>query len=196
MSTSTARKAPGSATIEDLLAMPEEGRYELVDGELLPKEAARAAHGRAQTRLGASLDPFHRRPGGPPDRPGGWWFASEVLIQFTPRQIRRPDVAGWRRERMPELPTDLPVAVIPDWICEILSSSNSSNDTITKMNLYQQVQVRHYWLLDPQQETLTVYRWTPEGYLRVLGAQRGDRVHAEPFDAIEIAVGVYFGDDE
>ena len=68
-----------SATLADLLAIPEElRRHELIDGAQVEKEAASAKHGGAQTRLGRSLGPFDRRPGGPPDRPGGWWFASEV----------------------------------------------------------------------------------------------------------------------
>ncbi|MCC6559075.1 MAG: hypothetical protein IT372_39630 [Polyangiaceae bacterium] len=53
----------------------------------------------------------------------------------------------------------------------------------------------HYWLIDPERETLTVQRWTRDGYLYVLGARRGDRVRAEPFEAVELNVGVPFGDD-
>lgn len=196
MSTATAGQPNRPATLEDLLAMPEDDRYELVDGVLSPKEAARMSHGRAQTRIGRSLGPYDRSPGGPPERPGGWWFASEVLIQFAESQIRRPDVAGWLRERMPEAPTEVPVTVLPDWICEIVSPTHASNDTIAKMNLYHRVQVPHYWLLDPRDESLTVYRWTKEGYLRVLGATRGACVRAAPFEAVELHVGVFFGDDE
>jgi Uma2 family endonuclease len=55
--------------------------------------------------------------------------------------------------------------------------------------------VTHHWIVDPRDESLLVYRWQEGGYLDVLGAQRGDTVRAEPFDAIEIAVGVFFGDD-
>ncbi|MFO0590273.1 MAG: Uma2 family endonuclease [Polyangiaceae bacterium] len=192
----TAQKLVQSATIEELLAMPEEDRYEIVDGALEPKEAARGPHGRAQARAGHLLSPYDRRGGGPPERPGGYWFATEPQILFTPQQVRRPDVVAWRRERMPEMPADVPITILPDWICEILSPSNAGTDTVLKMNLYHQCQVGHYWILDPQRETLTVYRWTREGYLYVLGACRGDRVRAEPFEAIDLQVGVFFGDDE
>ncbi|MFT3769146.1 MAG: Uma2 family endonuclease [Minicystis sp.] len=191
-----ARKLPSPATIADLLSMPEDDRYEIVGGELLPKEAARGPHGRAQGQTFHLLSPYHRRGGGPPDRPGGWWFATEVLIQLNSREVRRPDVAGWRRERMPEMPTSTPITIVPDWICEILSPTTASTDTVTKMNLYHQHQVGHYWLIDPERETLTVHRWTPDGYLHALGARRGDRVRAEPFAAVELQVGVLFGDDE
>jgi Uma2 family endonuclease len=177
--------------------MPEEDRYEIVDGDLVPKEAARVLHGQAQLAIGQCLrGPFNRRGGGPPGRPGGWWLASEVLIQFAPAEIRRPDAAGWRRERMPEPPTGTPLLLVPDWICEIVSPTNAATDTITKMRLYHEANVRHYWLLDPGPETLAVYRHSPDGFVHVLGARRGDRVRAEPFDAIELQVGVFFGDDE
>jgi Uma2 family endonuclease len=190
-----ARKLP--ATVEDLLALPEEDRFELVAGVLTPKEAARVPHGRAQLALGHSLyGAYSRRPGGPPERPGGWWFASEVLVQLSPTEVRRPDVAGWRRERMPEAPADSPVTLVPDWVCEVVSPTNASNDTITKMRIYREAKVTHYWLIDPMVETLTVYRWHPDGYLHVLGARRGERVRAEPFEALDLQVGVFFGDDE
>jgi Uma2 family endonuclease len=106
-----------------------------------------------------------------------------------------PDVAGWRRERLPVLPREVPVRVIPDWICEILST-NRADDLVAKMRLYHQSRVPHYWIVDPDAETLAVFRWHEDGYLHVLGAERAERVRAEPFDAIELAVGVLFGDDD
>lgn len=175
--------------------MPEEERYELVDGELAPKEAGSGRHGGAQTRLGRTLGPYDRRPGGPPERPGGWWFITEALVDFGQEQVRRPDIAGWKRERLPRLPADVPITVIPDWICEVLST-NRSNDLVKKKRLYHQRQVPHYWIVDPDAETLTVHRWTADGYTEVLAAERHERVRPEPFDAIELIVGVLFGDDE
>lgn len=196
MSSAAAEKlpTPGEATLADLLALPDKGHgYEILDGELIEKEAS-AEHGVAQSRIGRLLGPFDRRPGG--RLPGGWWFATEVLIEFAPEQQLRPDVAGWRRERMPERPTGNVVTVRPDWICEIISPSNASNDTVRKKRIYHKHQVPHYWLLDPVRETLSVLRWSPDGFIEVLSAMRGERVKAEPFDAIEIAVGVFFGDEE
>ena len=64
------------------------------------------------------------------------------------------------------------------------------------MEDYHRAAVGHYWLLDPRDETLEVYRYTVDGYLRVLGATRGQSVRAEPFHSIVLAVGVFFGDDE
>jgi Uma2 family endonuclease len=185
---------PTEATLADLLALPDEGHgHEIIDGELVEKETS-AEHGVAQSRIGRMLGPFDRRPGG--RQPGGWWFATETVIDFGPRQHYRPDVAGWRRERMPERPSGGVISGLPDWICEIISPSNASNDTVKKKRVYHKQKVPHYWLLDPVRETLSVLRWSPDGYTEVLSAMRGERVRAEPFDGIEIQVGVFFGDDD
>ncbi len=171
--------------------------FELAHGDLVEKQTS-GEHGRAQGNVMGSLVPaFGRRPpGGPPDRPGGWWLATEALVQFAPGLRYRPDIAGWRRERLSAPPSGTVVTDIPDWICEVISPSNASNDTITKMADYHQAKVGHYWLLDPRDQTLEVYRYTKDGYLWVLGATREQRVRAEPFEPLEVHVGVFFGDDE
>lgn len=182
------------ATVADLLAIPEDHRrHEIVDGVLIEKEAASGRHGGAQVRIARRLGPYDRRPGG--RWPGGWWFATEVEIQLSETQVFRPDVAGWRRERMPVLPSEVPILVRPDWVCEILSK-NRRNDLVEKKRAYHQHQVGHYWLVDPVEETLAVHRWHHDGYLEVLVADRDERVRAEPFEAIELRVAVLFGDDD
>jgi len=138
-------------------------------------------------------------PYGPRSRgrgPGGWLFVSEVEIAFEPSQIYRPDVAGWRRERLTALPAEWPVQARPDGVCEILSPSNSRNDAIRKMRVYQRCQVSHYWLLDPEGETLSVHRWTVEGYLTVQVPEGRERIRPEPFTEVELSVhGLVEGDE-
>jgi Uma2 family endonuclease len=181
-------------TVADLLAIPEERRrHEIIDGALVEKEAASGRHGGAQVRLARRLGPYDRHPGG--RWPGGWWFATEVEVQFEETQVFRPDVAGWRRERLPELPSEVPVTVCPDWICEILSK-NKRNDLVKKKRVYHRHEVRHYWIIDPLEETLSVNRWHADGYVEVLIADRDERVRAEPFEAIELRIGVLFGEDD
>jgi Uma2 family endonuclease len=104
-------------------------------------------------------------------------------------------VAGWRRERLSELPDEFPVRVLPDWTCEILST-NKINDLVKKKHVYHEHRVPHYWILDPAEAVLLVYRWTSDGYTEVLAADRTQRVRAEPFGAIELLVGTFFGDEE
>jgi len=197
MATTAAIELLQPATEAELLALPEQGRgYELIDGVLTEKQSG-FRHGRAQVRLGQRLVPYDRRLGGG-DRPGGWWFLTEQLVTFAPGQTLRPDVAGWLRERLPEPPVDddAVVQIRPDWVGEIISPSNAGNDLVKKKRIYYQHRVPHYWIIDPRDESLTVLRWTPEGYTEVLLAQRGERVRAEPFTAVELPVGVLFGDDD
>ena len=188
-------RASRLASAADLLALPEESRFhEVIAGELIRKATPTGQHGGAQAALAWSLfGPFNRRPGG--KSPGGWWFETEVEVELDTHEVYRPDVVGWRRDRVPDRPTGTPIQIRPDWICEILSPSNARDDQVTKFNTYQRCGIPHDWIVDPDQATLRVHRWTPDGYLVVLSAERGQRVRAEPFDAIEIELGVLFGDD-
>jgi Uma2 family endonuclease len=183
------------ATVSELLAIPEEERFhEIVDGELVRKASPSAEHGDAQSWLAGLLKPrFARRPGG--GNPGGWWIMTEVEVELEAHEIYRPDLVGFRRELVPERRSGNPVAIRPSWVCEVLSPSNTRHDTVKKMRVYQRNGVGHYWIIDPVEETLSVYRCTAEGYLVALKAERGERVRAEPFEAIEIPVGILFGDE-
>lgn len=189
---SLARPLP-RATLDELLALPADAPHELVAGALVPKEAASGRHGEAQLSVGIVLRRYRR--GGGAGGPGGWLFAADALVTFEPDDAYRPDVAGWRREHLRELGLEVPIRVRPDWVCEILST-NRVNDLVKKKRVYHRHRVPHYWIIDPDVEMLTVYRWGPDGYIEVLAAQRGDHVRAEPFDETEIRVGVFFGDDE
>jgi Uma2 family endonuclease len=183
------------ATAADLLELDGDHAFEVVHGSLVEKAAPSGEHGDAQLGLGAVLRRnFHRRSGG--GVPGGWWILSEVDVEFDTHDIYRPDLVGWRRERMPERPSGRPILVRPDWVCEIISPSNARTDLLTKFQVLQKCGVPHYWTVDPEQQLLTVHRWTAQGYLVALRATKGDLVRAEPFEAIELRVGEMFGEEE
>jgi Uma2 family endonuclease len=182
------------ATIADLLAIPEDRRrHEIIDGVLVEKQAGSGPHGRAQGRLFRRLGPYDRRPGG--RWPGGWWFSVETEILLAETLVLRPDLAGWRRERMESLPAEVPIRTTPDWVCEVLST-NRRNDLVKKKRAYHEQRVPHYWIIDPIDETLAVYRWHADGYVEILVAERGETVRPEPFEAIALRIGVLFGDDD
>lgn len=183
------------ATAGDLAALPADVRAEVIRGEIIEKATPSGEHSDAQGGLLVQVrGPFHRRPGG--GQPGGWWILPELEIELEAHEVYRPDIAGFRRERVPECPRGSPVQVRPDWVCEVLSPSNASQDLVKKLRVYQRCGIPHYWIVDPTHETLTVLRWTAEGYLAALTAGKGDRVFPEPFEAIELHVGVLFGDEE
>ncbi|HET7505722.1 MAG TPA: Uma2 family endonuclease [Kofleriaceae bacterium] len=183
------------ATLDDFWAIPEAERFhEIIDGEILPKATPSAEHGDAQAGvIGVIRSPFQRAPGR--GGPGGWWILTEVEVLLGGTEIVRPDVVGWRRDRCPERPSGIPVRQRPDWICEVVSPSNAKNDTLKKLRLYHHSEIGHYWIVDPREATLTVMRWSADGYVTLMRAERGETVRPEPFQQIELAVGTLFGDD-
>jgi Uma2 family endonuclease len=193
MSSLAGERAP--VTVVDLLSIPPDERFhEIINGELIRKATPTFEHGDAQSALASLIKgPFQRRAGG--KLPGGWWIGTEVEVELAPTHVYRPDVVGWRRDRVPERPRGTPIPIRPDWICEVLSPSNPGTDRVKKLNHYHQFGVPHYWIADPMEESLSVFRWMAEGYLLVLAAGRDALVHAEPFEALELFVGALFGED-
>jgi Uma2 family endonuclease len=173
------------ATYEDLLAVPEGQVAQIVDGVLITQPRPASAHAQASSALGGELfGPFRRGKGGP----GGWILLDEPELHLH-EDILVPDLAGWRRERMPELPSTPAFQLAPDWVCEVLSPSTTAFDRVDKLPVYAREGVRHAWLVDPNAKTLEVLRIEGSNWLLV-GTWRGDcGVRAEPFDAIELELG-------
>jgi Uma2 family endonuclease len=179
---------PRRATYADLEAVPANKVAELIRGTLhvMPRPASR--HARASSRLGAELDgPFDRGRSGP----GGWIILDEPELHFpdptTPGEIDAlvPDLAGWRRERMPEVPDVAAFTLAPDWICEVLSKSTEDVDREEKMPIYAREGVRHAWLVDPIAKTLEVYTLDAGGrWGEPVISRNAEVVRAVPFDAI------------
>jgi Uma2 family endonuclease len=178
-----ANPAKRRATYEDLCAVPEHLVAELIHGELHTHPRPALIHARAASRLGIDLGgPFDRGKGGP----GGWIILDEPELHVQ-SDVLVPDLAGWRRERVPELPAATAFELAPDWVCEVLSSATAAVDRTDKMGIYAREQVRQVWLVDPTIATLEVYRLLDRKTYESVVAWRGDaRVRAEPFDAIEL----------
>ena len=99
-----------------------------------------------------------------------------------------PDLAGWRRERLPTMPDTATIDVVPDWVCEVRSPSTQRHDRFKKMPMYLRHGVGHAWMVDPEAQGIEVFRRTAEGWLLVLSASGDAVVRAEPFDAIELSL--------
>ncbi|HEV8323086.1 MAG TPA: Uma2 family endonuclease [Myxococcota bacterium] len=176
------------ATYEDLLAVPDELLAQIVDGELVASPRPAMGHAIASSALGMLLGgPFGLGGGGGGggDAPGGWWIVDEPELHLGV-DILVPDLAGWRRARMPAPPDAPYVTLAPDWVCEGLSPSTAGLDRVRKPPLYARAGVAHAWLVDPAGRTLEVLRRHESRWL-VADAFAGDaRVRAEPFDAVEL----------
>lgn len=184
--------APNDPAVEAAFrAVPDTMVAEIIDGELYTLPRPGRQHTRTSSVLGYVLGgPFWAGVGGP----GGWVILDEPELHLGAKPDKLvPDLAGWKRERMPEDSEDEDPAyydIAPDWACEILSPRTEATDRIKKMHIYRREGVRHVWLLKPSLRTLEVYRLEGSHYV-LLDAFGGDSVvRAEPFDAIEIRLGV------
>jgi len=133
--------------------------------------------------------PFDRGRGGP----GGWRILDEPELHLA-SDVVVPDLAGWRRERLPRLPDEAYFSLAPDWICEVVSPSTAAMDRVKKLAIYARERVSHAWLVDPIACTLEVLR-LEEGRWTILSTWSGlDTVRADPFDAIDLDLSLLWED--
>ena len=179
------------ATYEDLMKLPEDRIGEIVDGDIYASPRPGAPHSECAFELSLDLGTAFRRGRG---GPGGWLFLFEPELRLLEDTLV-PDLAGWRRERLPSVPDTPAVTLAPDWVCEILSPSTERLDRVRKLPAYARHGVGHAWLVNRSTRTLEVYR--REGTSWVLAATHADDaiVRAEPFDAIEIDLLRLWGEE-
>jgi Uma2 family endonuclease len=174
---------------------PENFVAEILDGELSLQPRPARLHTKVASDLGIEIGPpFARGRGGP----GGWIILDEPELWFGPRPDKVvPDLAGWRRERMPDAlgdDTSPPYyEIAPDWVCEILSPGTERRDRGKKMRIYRRESVAFVWLVNPGQQTLEVYRLQDGNWTLVDTHDGSDKVRAMPFDAIELDLGLLWG---
>ncbi len=174
--------APKPATYQDVIDAPEHLVAELVHGVLYTHPRPAPAHASAASVLGMDIGgPFQRGRGGP----GGWWIVDEPELHFA-ADVLVPDLAGWRRERMPASPSTPYYELAPDWVCEVLSPSTVRVDRVIKLPVYGRARVPHVWLVDPIAQTLEVFEQRGEHYVLVATHGGDERVRAVPFADVEL----------
>ena len=173
------------ATYQDVLDAPAHQVAEIVDGTLHTHPRPAMPHARASSMLGIELGgPFDRGRGGP----GGWWIIDEPELHLG-EDILVPDLAGWRRERMPEYPDTAYVTLAPDWVCEVLSASTRRLDLQGKRPVYAREGVGHVWLVDPTDRTLEAFELREGEWVLIAAAKDDDPISIRPFDAITFSLG-------
>jgi Uma2 family endonuclease len=179
--------AAHKATYADLLVLGEDVRAEILGGAIEVGPAPLPRHSRAQRvlarQIGGPFDDDHGVGG-----PGGWWIFIEVEVELSVHDVVRPDVCGWRRERLPDPWDDRPIRVAPDWVCEVLSPSNAANDRVKKRRLYAAHAVPYYWLVDPGTRTLEALHLRDGVWVELGSWGDGDVVRIAPFSEIELDV--------
>jgi Uma2 family endonuclease len=179
------------ATYADLLKLPDDVRAEVLSGQIVTSPAPLPKHSKVQGAV-------RRFIGGPFDDddghggPGGWWIFVEVDVQLGVHDIVRPDLAGWRRERLPSPGNRRPIDVVPDWVCEVLSPSTASRDRLGKRQLYAQTGVAYYWIVDVDARVLEAFELV-QGRWSLIGTYGDDAtVRIPPFAEVELPVGRLF----
>jgi len=171
------------ATYDDVLAAPVHRVAELVAGELHTQPRPASRHARASTRLVGKLDAEFGGPDG--QEPGGWILLIEPELHLS-SDVLVPDLGGWRRERMPEMPDVAFFELAPDFCCEVLSPSTARFDRATKLPIYASHGVGHVWLVDPLMETLEVYALDGATYRLLATHAQEEVVEAPPFEAVPL----------
>jgi len=187
------RPTKSGATYADIEALPEQLVGEIVDGELYVSPRPAMPHAAASSAIGIEVGgPFQFGRGGP----GGWWIIDEPALHLGP-QIVVPDIAGWRKERMPRLPRTAAVELPPDWVCEVLSESTAVFDRTKKLDVYARVGVPWHWLVDPLSRTLEILRLENGSWTVAANFGGNTKVRAAPFDAVELDLALWWaGADE
>ena len=173
------------ATYQDVLDAPEHEVAEVIGGTLYTHPRPAPRHVTASSRLTIEIGgPFDRGRGGP----GGWRILDEPELHLG-EDILVPDLAGWRRERMPELPDTAYFTLAPDWTCEILSASTRKLDLLRKRPIYAREGIPHLWLIDPTDRILEAFDLHEGQWLLIASAQDDEPVSIRPFDAITFSLG-------
>ncbi len=185
------RASKQSATYADIEALPDDVIGEIVAGELFASPRPGARHVRTASVLQTIVGgPFDLGNGG---GPGGWWIVSEPELHLV-ADVLVPDVAGWRRSRMPVFPRTNAFELAPDWVCEVLSPSTAGLDRTRKLDVYGREGVGHVWLVDPLARTLEVLRREGSRWMLAANFSDRDKARIEPFDAVELDLTLWWGD--
>jgi len=178
------------ATYEDLFDLADNLVGEIINGRLIAQPRPAPRHARTNSSLSVRIGgPFDLGDGGP----GGWWILTEPELHIG-GDILVPDLAGWRRERMPRLPDTAWFETVPDWVCEILSPSTARDDRAEKMPLYARMGVQHAWIADPVLRTLEAYENQQGRWLLLQTLTDNAKVAVAPFEAVEWELGVLWAD--
>lgn len=173
------------ATYADIEALPPSVVGEILFGKLVTHPRPAPQHAFAASSLGVEIaGPFQKGRGGP----GGWIIIDEPEIHLGDHVVV-PDIAGWRQERMPTLPTTAAFQVVPDWACEFLSPSTQRYDKGDKRQIYAEMGVDYLWYVDPVARVLEVFTRRDKEWVVGETFFEDDPVSAPPFDAITFSLG-------
>lgn len=174
-----------------LEAIPDGLKAEICRGELIVQSSPSYEHQKVVANVDRQITTrFHNGDGGP----GGWVIVTDFNI-YLPESMQetyeqehlRPDVVGWRRLVMPKTPVGAGTAIVPTWVCEVLST-NERHDRKVKMPFYHRLGIQHAWLIDPINRVLEIYTRDPIDWVRIMTVFATDKGHIPPFEECELDI--------
>lgn len=180
-------------TFDDLVQSNDE-RVELIDGEIVRRPMTRFEHAFIQSSLSDEVSFFKRK-----NDPTGWWIVTEISVRYNEHQCPIHDIAGWRKERVPDRPFGM-MSIVPDWVCEITSPGHERKDLFHTLMLLQRHNVLYYWVISPEDKALIAYKLVNGKYhvtfsIKVVTPEDLKKARIAPFEEIGIDLGYVFGED-
>ena len=177
-------------TYEEFMALPEGGpvRYEIIDGDLCITPAPSPRHQKISWNLSRIIgDYLYQNPG------RGDAFAAPVDVVFSqdPPQVVEPDLVFVATEHV-SLITEKNLQGVPDLLVEILSPTTATIDRRVKHSLYERVGVPEYWIVDPERNTVQVFRLSGGRYAEALEFGLGDRLETPLLPGLSIPLSEVF----
>src|SRR3989338_2085626 len=113
------------STVEDLMAVPDDIKAELISGVIHAMAPASARHSLIAGLLIAKIITHtqHKKEKGPRD-PDAWIILPGAWVDYDEHNSFVHDIAGFSRKDLPKLPESGAIQVKPVWVCEVISPSN------------------------------------------------------------------------
>lgn len=148
-------------TYEDYLLFPSDGnRHELIDGEHFMTPSPITKHQKISRNLLGALYMFTQR------KKCGHLFAAPMDVVLSDFDVVQPDLLFITNNRA-SIITEKNIQGPPDLVIEILSESSRKTDEMIKRKLYERYRVSEYWIVDPELESVKIYRFSDKGYSRI-----------------------------
>ncbi len=172
----------GGYTYEDYLQLPAEPgyRFEILEGILVKEPSPSMHHQRVSSALYRQLANFFDN-----FDPEGELFYAPLDLTLATGNVLQPDilfVSGDRRKIMREERIDGPC----DLVVEIMSPANRRKDRLQKMEIYRKAGIPHYWLADPEENTLESFMFKEGNYALIIAGGPGDKFIHPQFPGLEL----------
>jgi len=184
------RTNPGvKLTYDDFVLLPDDGmRHELIDGEHYVTPSPNMKH----QRVSGNLHWLIRRH--LETHPVGEVFYAPFDVVLSRFDVVEPDLLYMSRERAAQVLTSKNVQGAPELVIEIASPGTRKRDETIKRRLYERMGVTEYWVVDPEVDTIRVYRLMGSAYAPAdeLSLEAGDVLKTSLLPGLELPLGHVF----